>query len=103
MSAIAQYASPLVESELRALLLRYRRENWQGIQTAEVQEKVVDDILHSGCEQVLDALAPYVVLSPGARVLDIGSGVGSFVVGCRQRKFVAYGVEPDRIGAGARL
>ena len=103
MSAIAQYASPMVESELRALLLRYRRENWQGIQTPEVQEKVVDDILHSGCEQVLDALAPYFVLSKGARVLDIGSGVGSFVVGCRQRKFVAYGVEPDRIGAGAGL
>jgi ubiquinone/menaquinone biosynthesis C-methylase UbiE len=103
MSATAQYVPPLVESELRALLLRYRRENWHGIQTPEIQERVVDDILHSGCGQVLDALAPYFVLPPGARILDIGSGVGSFVVGCRERNFDAYGVEPDRIGTGAGL
>jgi ubiquinone/menaquinone biosynthesis C-methylase UbiE len=103
MSATTSYSSPLVESELRSLLLRYRQENWQGIQTAETQEKVVEDILQSGCAQVLDALAPYFAPAADAKILDIGSGVGSFVAGCRDRGFTAYGIEPDRIGAGAGL
>jgi len=103
MSATTSYSSTLAESELRSLLLRYRQENWQGIQTAENQEKVVEDILQSGCEQVLDSMAPYFVPLRDAKILDIGSGVGSFVAGCRNRGFTAYGVEPDRIGAGAGL
>jgi SAM-dependent methyltransferase len=103
MSATTPFANPLVPSELRTLLLRYRRENWQGIQTPETQERVVDDILQSGCDSVLNQIAPYFVPKIGATVLDVGSGVGSFVVGCRDRSLRAYGVEPDRIGAGAGL
>src|SRR5438128_1870428 len=103
MSATTSFSTPLVESELRSLLLRYRQENWQGIQTAETQEKIVEDILQSGCEQVLDSLAPYFMPPLDAKILDIGSGVGSFVAACRDHGFTAYGVEPDRIGAGAGL
>ena len=40
---------------------------------------------------------------PGAWVLDVGSGVGTFVMACRRRGFRAFGVEPDRIGQGGRI
>ncbi|MBZ5722037.1 MAG: methyltransferase domain-containing protein [Acidobacteriia bacterium] len=35
-------------------------------------------------------------------MLDVGSGVGSFVV-ARRRGLQAFGIEPDRIGQGGRL
>jgi ubiquinone/menaquinone biosynthesis C-methylase UbiE len=103
MSAANAVPVTISESELRTLLLRYRRENWRGIQTPEIQERVVDDVLSSGCEQVLNAIAPFYRPTAGDKVLDIGSGVGSFVVGCRQKNLLAFGIEPDRIGSGATL
>ena len=38
---------------------------------------------------------------PGYSIL--GSGIGSFVAACRQQGLKAFGVEPDRIGQGAKV
>ncbi len=93
----------LSDSELRTLLLQYREENWRGIQTSQWQERIVDDILRDDGQAVLQQLAGFWQMPSRARVLDIGSGVGSFVVACRRRGLLAFGVEPDRIGRGASL
>lgn len=98
-----QRSAPLSHSELRALLLEYRRENWQGIQTPEWQQQIVDAVLRDDGEEVLQKIAAFCHIPPDARLLDVGSGVGSFVVGCRRRGLKAFGVEPDRIGHGAQL
>ena len=93
----------LSDSELRALVLQYRKQNWQGIQTPQWQERVAEDILRDDGEAVLRTIAEFWTAPPGACVLDIGSGVGSFVVACRRRGFRAFGIEPDRIGQGGRI
>lgn len=94
---------PITDAELRALLLQYRCENWKGIQPAEMQARIAEDLMHTDSEAILRHVRRYTQLSNRSRMLDIGSGVGSFVVSCRQRGFEAYGVEPDRIGQGAKL
>ncbi len=91
------------ESELKALLLQHRRQNWHGIQTPQWQERIADDILRDDGETLLQTIAEFWTAPPGARVLDIGSGVGNFVLACRRRGFRAFGVEPDRIGQGGRI
>ena len=40
-----QKTTELSESELRALLLQYRKQNWQGVQTAQWQERIAEGIL----------------------------------------------------------
>src|SRR4030081_1993512 len=99
----AQNAIPLGESELRAMLLEYRRENWKGIQPPKLQEQVVEALLRGDSEEPLRQIAPYIQLPSSTRVLDIGSGVGSLVVACKRRGLRAFGVEPERIGQGAKL
>jgi SAM-dependent methyltransferase len=99
----ARNATPLGESELRAMLLEYRRENWKGIQPPELQEQVVEALLRGDSEEPLRQIEPYIQLSSSSRLLDIGSGVGSLVVACKRRGLRAFGVEPDRIGQGAKL
>jgi SAM-dependent methyltransferase len=94
---------PISDSELRTLLTAYRRENWQGIQTREYQSQVIEAMLLDGEPDVLRRIAPYWKLPPGALILDVGSGVGGFVVACRRRGLAAFGVEPDRIGQGSKL
>ncbi len=94
---------PISEAELRALLLEYRRANWNGIQPAQIQAHIVEDLIHSNCETVLAQIAPYLKLTSETRILDVGSGVGSFVVSCRNRGYSAVGIEPDKIGRGADL
>ena len=94
---------PVSETELRSLLLQYRRENWQGIQLPETQQRLVEDILRDVGDGPLRQIAPYIEISPSSRILDLGSGVGSFVVACRQRGLQAFGIEPDRIGQGAKV
>jgi SAM-dependent methyltransferase len=89
--------------ELRSLLLQYRRENWNGIQTEEVQAQVVSDILTSEADAPLRRAKKYLHLSAQSRLLDLGSGVGSFVAACRKQGLRCFGVEPDRIGNGAQL
>jgi SAM-dependent methyltransferase len=95
--------STIAESELRALLLEYRRENWNGIQTPEVQARVVEDLLRADWEGPLHEAKAYIGLSDASRILDVGSGVGGFVVACRRQGLNAFGLEPDRIGQGAKV
>jgi|GEM_PF-1486287 len=96
-------ANPLSESELRALLLEYRSENWRGIQLPETQRKVVEDTIRGDAGGPLRLLANYIPISADSRILDLGAGVGSFVVACRDGGLQAFGLEPDKIGAGARI
>jgi SAM-dependent methyltransferase len=103
ISNSTQASAVLTESELHTLLFRYRRENWQGIQTLEWQEKIVDDIASDDGEPLLQQVSKFWKIPPRAVVLDVGSGVGSFVVACRRRGMLAFGIEPDRIGRGGSL
>jgi len=93
----------VADSELRALLLEYRRENWNGIQLEATQRQIVEEIIDGDAEGPLRQVEPYLAISSDSRILDLGSGVGSFVVACRRRGLRAFGVEPDRIGQGARI
>jgi SAM-dependent methyltransferase len=95
--------APASDSELREMLLHYRRENWKGIQTPDLQQQIVEYLLHGDATVPLQEVAPYIELSERSRILDLGCGVGSFVVGCRRRGLQCFGVEPDRIGAGSEL
>src|SRR5260370_1225298 len=98
-----QGATPIAESELRALLLEYRSENWNGIQLEATQRQIVEELIHGDAEGPLRQVEPYVAISSDSRILDLGSGVGSFVVACRRRGLKAFGLEPDRIGQGAKM
>ncbi len=98
-----QGAVPIAESELRAFLLEYRRENWDGIQPEATQRQIVEELIHGDAEGLLRQVQPYVAISSASRILDLGSGVGSFVVACRRRGLRAFGLEPDRIGQGAKI
>lgn len=93
------------QAELRDLLIEYRNQNWKGIQTAEWQEKIVAGMSQQqdGEPAILKRISPYWTLPPDPMILDLGSGVGNFVVACRNRGLRAFGVEPDRIGSGASL
>lgn len=102
-STLVAASACVTDSELRDLLLQYRRQNWAGIQTPQWQERIVDGILNDDGQAVFGPLASFWHASPASRVLDIGSGVGSFVVACRRRGLAAFGIEPDRIGRGAGL
>jgi SAM-dependent methyltransferase len=89
---------------LRSLLLEYRRENWKGIQLPGTQQRIVEETVRGDAAHgPLQVVGQYVSLSPLSRILDLGSGVGSFVVACRQRGLQAIGIEPDRIGRGAKV
>jgi SAM-dependent methyltransferase len=91
------------ESELRDLLLEYRRENWTGIQPEAIQKKIVDNLLRGDGGETLRHIEPYLSISPTSRILDLGSGVGGFVVACKNRGLRVFGLEPDRIGQGAKI
>ena len=97
------HSRPVSQAKLRELLLAYRAENWKGIQTPEVQVQIADAMLQPEAGTVLNQIAQFWPIPPTAKILDVGSGVGGFVVGCRQLGYQGFGVEPDRIGAGARL
>jgi SAM-dependent methyltransferase len=94
---------PISDAELRALLLEYRRENWLGIQPEATQQQIVEDLIHGDAEAPLRQVEPYVAISADSRILDLGSGIGSFVASCRRRGLRAFGLEPDRIGQGAKI
>jgi SAM-dependent methyltransferase len=98
-----QVPALLNESELRALLERYRRENWRGIQTPEWQARIVNEIVDDNGDATFDQLAGVWNFPENATILDIGSGVGAFVLACRRRGLRAFGVEPDRIGQGGSI
>jgi SAM-dependent methyltransferase len=92
--------TPISEPELRALLLEYRKQNWRGIQLPETQRTIVEETIRGDALGPLRVVEQYVPVSASSRILDLGSGVGSFVVACRQRGLQAFGLEPDKIGAG---
>ena len=93
----------LSKSQLRELLTKYRQENWQGIQTPEWQQRIVEDYLVEESDGFFGQLFPYYQPRSGDLILDVGSGVGSFVVACCKRGLLAFGIEPDRIGIGSDL
>ena len=93
----------IADSDLRALLLEYRRENWNGIQLETTQRQIVEELIDGDAEIPLRHIESYIAISSDSRILDLGSGVGSFVVACRRRGLRAFGLEPDRIGQGARI
>ncbi len=101
--SLSATSSVISEATLRDLLLEYRRTNWCGIQTPDTQEKIVEDLIRDDGRQLLDRMASYVELTPSSRILDIGSGVGGFVIACRNHGLRAVGIEPDRIGQGSEL
>ncbi len=87
------------EAELREILLTYRAQNWKGIQTPEMQAQIAEEMVRPDAESVLQQIRQHWEIPSQACILDIGSGVGGFVAGCRQLGYSAFGVEPDRIGA----
>lgn len=91
------------QEQIRDLLLRYRVDNWKGIQPREIQDKIVEDLMRCDADGVLKKIAPFLRLSADSRLLDLGSGVGSFVVACRSKGLQCFGIEPDRIGNGTEL
>ena len=91
------------QAQLLDLLTEYRRENWKGIQTPEWQRKIVHSIAEYQEPAVLQRITPYWQLPADPVILDLGSGVGNFVVACRNRGLRAFGVEPDRIGQSSGL
>lgn len=94
----------LSKSELQDLLVAYRKENWAGIQTPAWQRRIVQDMLgESDVPATFLQIAKYWQPRPGVKILDIGSGVGSFVVLCRKLGLRAFGIEPDRIGRGSQI
>jgi SAM-dependent methyltransferase len=90
-------------AQLLDLLTEYRRQNWAGIQTPDWQRKIVQSIADYQEPAVLKRIAPHWQLPADPVILDLGSGVGNFVVACRNRGLRAFGVEPDRIGQSSRL
>ena len=103
MTSVQNCSRPLSDSELLEILSRYRSENWKGIQTPDVQARIVEELLHGDASAPLQNIAPYVAVSGSTRILDLGCGVGSFVVACRKRGLQCFGIEPDRMGVGSKL
>jgi len=91
------------QAQLVDLLTEYRRQNWRGIQTPEWQRRIVQSIAEYQEPAVLRRIAPFWNLPSDPVILDLGSGVGNFVVACRNRGLRAFGVEPDRIGQNSGL
>jgi len=53
----------------------------------------VGALRHEQSSKILALLAPYV--SPGARVLDVGCGFGSFLLRAKETGYAVAGIEPD--------
>lgn len=86
------------QAQLVDLLVEHRRRNWNGIQTPEWQERIVRGLAESQEPRILNRIQPFHTLPADPLILDLGSGVGNFVVACRNKGVRAFGVEPDRIG-----
>jgi SAM-dependent methyltransferase len=94
---------PITREELRNLLVAYRSENWNGIQTREMQIQIAEAMLEPDAAPVLKQVAQLWKIPGDARILDVGSGVGGFVTACLELGYRAFGVEPDRIGTGGGI
>lgn len=91
------------QAQLIDLLAEHRRRNWIGIQTPEWQERIVLGLVECQEPRILKRIAPFHTLPADPMILDLGSGVGNFVVGCRNQGLRAFGVEPDRIGQNSSI
>ena len=90
-------------TQLIELLAEHRRRNWNGIQTPEWQERIVLGLAEIPETGILNRIQPFHALPDDPMILDLGSGVGNFVVACRNRGLRAFGVEPDRIGRNSSV
>jgi SAM-dependent methyltransferase len=91
------------QAQLVDLLAEHRRQNWSGIQTPEWQERIVLGLAQNQEPRILKRIAPFHTLPSDPMILDLGSGVGNFVVACRNQGLRAFGVEPDRIGQNSSI
>lgn len=91
------------QAQLIDLLAEHRRRNWNGIQTPDWQERIVLGLAESRDPRILHRIAPFHTLPADPVILDLGSGVGNFVVACRNKGLRAFGVEPDRIGQNSSI
>jgi len=91
------------QAQLIDLLAEHRRRNWNGIQTPEWQEKIVLGLAQSQEPRILNRIRPFHALPDNPTILDLGSGVGNFVVSCRHQGLRAFGVELDRIGQNSAV
>jgi len=91
------------QTQLVDLLAEHRRRNWSGIQTPEWQARIVRALAESHEPRILKRIAPFHRLPEDPMILDLGSGVGNFVVACRNKGLRAFGVEPDRIGQNSLI
>ena len=91
------------QTQLIDLLAEHRRQGWQGIQTPEWQRKIVLSLVQNQEPRILRRIEPFFGLPADPVILDLGSGIGNFVVACRQNGLRVFGVEPDRIGKGTSV
>ena len=93
---------PLNNQELATRLWSYRKQNWRGVQTAEWQRKIVEQQVLSDARPLLERILVRFGLSANKiRYLDIGSGIGDYVLAGRKLGIKSYGIEPDLIGVGS--
>src|SRR5438552_4800296 len=91
------------QTQLIDLLAEHRRQGWKGIQTPEWQRKIVLSLVQNQEPRILRRIEPFFGLPADPVILDLGSGIGNFVVACRQNGLRVFGVEPDRIGKGTSV
>ena len=101
--SVKNHKMAINQAQLVDLLTQYRSENWRGIQTPEWQRQIVLSMAEESEPSILARIAAHWTLPENPMVLDLGSGVGNFVVACRNHGVQAFGVEPDRIGQGSKL
>lgn len=88
--------------ELRSRLWRYRQQNWKGVQTIEWQKKIVEQQMNFDALPFLkETLNRFGFVASEMRYLDVGSGIGDYVITARKLGIESYGVEPDHIGIGS--
>lgn len=92
---------PLIGQELRSRLLAYRRKNWHRVQTRQWQDRIVDEQMNFDARPFIESVQARFELSGAWWYLDIGSGIGDYVLAARSLGINAFGIEPDRIGVGA--
>jgi ubiquinone/menaquinone biosynthesis C-methylase UbiE len=92
----------LSKTQLERRLLNYRQQNWHRVQTNYWQIRIVNDQLNFDAKPLLKTiLNRYNLNDKKIKYLDIGSGIGSYVIAARELGIESYGIEPDRIGVGS--
>lgn len=92
---------PLAGLELRNRLVAYRKRNWHRVQTEQWQDIIVNQQIHFDARPFIESVQKRFKLNGNWWYLDIGSGIGDYVLAARSIGINAFGIEPDRIGVGA--